>query len=1339
MLNKRIINTGGAGAACTTDTTQILDAGTTESIALYRFEDNAFDTSNSTGYINKGAVFNGSNSQISLTAGSFSYTGEFSIAAWIKLSSSQSSQVILENYDYTSSTSRGFVFRVMTGEKLKFDGYYSDATRTDARSNESIPLGVWTHVAAVYNPTNSSVKLYINGSEVTYHTQTYNTMQYHSSCPVNIGCLSYTGAASEQFFHGNIDELRVYGDALTATEVGYIANNTTASIPTGNLNALYSFEGNANDSTSYPINGTASNVVYDYDGSANNITYSTGKFGKAAVFNGSSTGIEIPGLSTMFGQKTSYTVSAWFKAPSSATGNRAIFDDYNYANSNLGLYLYDGVMNFFARYNNSNTSGIYSGTVTYNDNNWHHVVATSDQTTGKLYVDGQLISSGAMPSPSYSGGSPVVSIGKQQHPGSSTYSWFDGSIDQYRIFDHAITAAQVTALYNETATSVASGTIDNPSTIAYYKMADGSDETGSYNGTPTNVDFNVEGKYGFAAKFASSSSYLTVPAWGQSQSSDADFSLSFWIKFESLPTTGSGFVDVINDSSGPAPMQLYIYGVSGGGHSISLQRFLGPYYYNSGYNSTAAKYNNFQTGQWYHIAISYVASGKNVSVYVNGTQSGSTYSLDTATTSYSAGSTNVYVKNQRGFLDQFRVFNKAISAAEVTALYNEVQCANTITAPEDYFDTKLYTGTGASQNITGLNFAPAFVWIKDRSAANWHNLQDTIRGATKHVYSNATNAQDTTSDGLTAFNSDGFTIGGGGGFGNNGNNFASWNWKAASSDTTNNDGTITSTVRASQESGFSIVKATFNTSSPQKIGHGLASAPEFIISKRTSTTSDWNCYHKFIDASAPEDYFIKLNSTDGRSDNSIYWNDTAPTSSVFTTGSIYDQNETVIFYCFHSIDGYQRIGSYVGNATNTKIYTGFEPAWLLIKSLSSTNTWWIVDNKRDTANPRKQVLRPSSSSAETTETTNVIFHTNGFELPNGNSDTNENNFEYLFLAIAANPDTTAPTKANSFKTKIYTGTGNTHAITGLGFKPDFIWTKNRDTSDTSALVDSVRGIISPAPYLGSNATAIEATSTNMPTSVQADGYTITGAGGRTNTNGEDYVSWNWKAADHDRNLASINNYGSITSSVSANIAAGFSIVSYKGNASSGATVGHGLGGELDFLIVKSTNLTQAWNVYVKGVTDTNAKYLRLNESNGIYTTVNPRFIPGNFSDNVFSIGSDNACNGNNDDYIAYCFRSIPGYSKVGTYAGSGASGKTVTTGFQPSWVLIKNTTSQAWWNLSDSARGASKSLFPNDSYQEVDDTGGQRAKTFNSTGFTLDGNNNDINGSGQTYIYMAIK
>lgn len=1349
MLGKRIINTGGV--SCTTDTTQILDAGTTESLALYRFEDNAFDTSNSTGYINKGALFNGSNSKISLTAGSFTYTGEFSIAAWIKLSSSQSSQVILENYDYVSSTSRGFVFRVMTGEKLKFDGYYSDATRTDARSNESIPLGVWTHVTAVYNPTSSSIKLYINGSEVTYHTQTYNTMQYHSGCTVNIGCLSYTGGNDEQFFHGNIDELRVYGDALTATEVGYIANNTTASIPTSNLNAFYSFEGNANDSTSSPINGTASNVVYDYDGTANNITYSTGKFGKAGVFNGSSTAIELPNLSTMFGQKTSYTVSAWFKAPSSAMGNRAIFDDYNYANSNLGLYLYDGVMNFFARYNNSNTSGIYSGTVTYNDNNWHHVVATSDQTTGKLYIDGQLISSGAMPSPSYSGGSPVPSIGKQQHPGSSTYSWFDGSIDQVRIFDHAITAAQVTALYNETATSAASTTIDNPSTLAYYKMADATDETGSYNGTATNVDFNVQGKYGFAGKFNGSSSKIVLPSGEPFGNSDTIKSISVWVKANTT-TSRIHFFSV----SGNDAYDWFSARYDGNANNISVYRR------KDSSSNTAYAYVNLTTDtNWHHIVVQLGAAG--VEIYLDGvsqtvTNSNTGTGSNTSWISFPnyTGTIVTQIGKSRevtpqwsdGLQDQTRFFNRALTSTEVTTLYNEIQCANTITAPENYFQTKLYTGTGSSQNITGLNFAPEFVWIKDRSAGNWNNLQDTLRGATKHVYSNANNAQDTTSDGLTSFNSDGFTIGGGGGFGNNGNNFVSWNWKAGG---TTESGTgnhyINVQKSVADEAGFSIVRFDFpftpggNALVPTdaSYNHGLSKKPDLIITKAYSGylgQANWYTWASPLGAGSNG---LTLDSNAGTGSGYFGTIDSTKAEFRFSSNNI-NGLSGVVTYNFRNIDGYQRIGSYVGNANKTRIYTGFEPAWLLVKSLSSTNTWWIVDNKRDTANPRKQVLKPSSSSAETTETTNVIFHTNGFEFPNGNSDTNENNYTYLFWAIAANPDTSAPSKANSFNIKLYTGNdSNDRDITGLGFKPDFLWIKRRGT-EPHALYDSVRG---PNLQLTTHNTDAEATNSGSylgMSSFDADGFNV-GNNGGTNRAPHDYVAWAWKGLDHDRNLPAINNDGSISSSVSANIAAGFSIVSYRGNATSGATVGHGLGGELDFLIVKSTNLTQAWNVYVKGVTDTNAKYLRLNEPNNIYSTSNPRFIVGNFNDNVFSIGSDNACNGNNDEYIAYCFRSISGYSKVGTYTGAGSSGKTVTTGFQPRFILIKridDSSNNTSWAIYDSARGGTKPIRPNTSGDET--SASTTEISFTSTGISIPTSSTSglINESGDTYIYLAI-
>ena len=1347
MLNKRIINTGG-DAACTTDTTQILDAGTTESLALYRFEDNAFDTSNSTGYINKGAIFNGSSSKINLAAGSFTYTSQFSITAWIKLKSTQANQTILENYEYLSSTSRGFNFKVHTGDKLKFDGYYSDATRTDALSSTSIPLNTWTHVAAVYDSTSSSIKLYINGSEVSYTTQTYNAMQYHSNCAVNIGALTYGGGAGtndQQWFNGHIDELRVYDDALTATEIGYIANNTTASIPTGNLAALYSFEGNANDSTSYPINGTASNIVYDYDGTANNITYSTGKFGKAAVFNGSSTGIEIPGLSTMFGQKTSYTVSAWFKAPSSATGNRAIFDDYNYANSNLGLYLYDGVMNFFARYNNSNTSGIYSGTVTYNDNNWHHVVATSDQTTGKLYIDGELISSGAMPSPSYSGGSPVVSIGKQQHPGSSTYSWFDGSIDQYRIFDHAITPAQVTALYNETATSVASGTIDNPSTIAYYKMADASDETGSYDGTATNVDFNVIGKYGFAGLFNGSNSYIDISTLDFPTN---NFSVSAWVYLNSTPgsTTYNMILTTAKQNSGG-----YFYFTF---YGTQLQ-----YYHVA--SSTSVIGGTVVAGQWNHVVLTQSSTG-GAKVYLNDSVVASNTSLTANNTPnttsggvntlgyYNTGSSTTGSLNGR--MDQVRIFNKAISAAEVTTLYNEVQCANTITTPESYFNTVLFTPTTSTSAlpVTGVGFSPGLAWAKYRGTGSGastqsHYLVDTVRGITSRIFSNST-GQGTNDNYVQSFDSDGIT------YVNNlfnrtgANSVVGWFWKAASSDTTNNDGSITSTVRASQESGFSIVKYT-GTGANATVGHGLNKPPSLIIVKPYGRAGDnWSVFNSI--SPNTQATFLNLNGTSQTPSSwgygsGTFWNNTSPTSSVFSLGTIADTNASginIIAYCFANIDGYQRIGSYAGNGSSNGpfVYTGFEPAWLLIKRLDGGNSSWAIhDNKRVTSNPRNKELFANLSDAESTFTA-VDFLDNGFQIVNSNALYNNNGNTYLFLAIAANPDTTAPTKANSFKTVLYTGDdGTSRQLTGMGFKPDFTWIKQRNAVDNHALFDSVRGVnLSLSSNLVNVTNDRNDDSTKGVTSFDNDGVTL-GSWNNVNANNDTYVAWNWKGLDHDRNLPAVNNDGSIISSVSANIAAGFSIVSYKGNATSGATVGHGLGAELDLLIVKSPNLTQAWNVYVKGVTTTNAQYFRLNESNSIYSTSNPRFIPANFNSNVFSIGSDNACNGNNDDYIAYCFKSISGYSKIGTYTISSSSDRVITgLGFTPSWVMVKRTDSTGSWVITDTSRLITKEIYADLSNAENTDSNG--VQSFDSDGFTV-GTGSWLGASGGTYIYMAFK
>lgn len=329
----------------------------------------------------------------------------------------------------------------------------------------------------------------------------------------------------------------------------------------------------------------------------------------------------------------------------------------------------------------------------------------------------------------------------------------------------------------------------------------------------------------------------------------------------------------------------------------------------------------------------------------------------------------------------------------------------------DNFNTVLYTGTGSSQAITGVGFAPDFIWIKDRDAANWHNLQNTIRGATKHLYSNATNAEDTTSDGLTSFDSDGFTIGGGGGFGNSGNDFVAWCWYAPTSETNNagsNGATITSTIKKNKAAGFSIVKYTGNGTAGATIGHGLTSlTPSLIIWKNMSATSNWLVYSPLI---GNDSQFLYLNldvafQTSG-SANEYPTNKVNPTSSVVTVNGAGSSNninisgEDTIMYCFADIAGYQKIGSYTGtNNTSGPIVTiGFEPSFLLIKGTQSTTQWLMIDNKRSTSNPRNKALFANLADAEGTNNS-INFTSTTFQPITTDGDSNRAE-TYIYLAIA---------------------------------------------------------------------------------------------------------------------------------------------------------------------------------------------------------------------------------------------------------------------------------------------------------------------------------------------------
>jgi len=333
--------------------------------------------------------------------------------------------------------------------------------------------------------------------------------------------------------------------------------------------------------------------------------------------------------------------------------------------------------------------------------------------------------------------------------------------------------------------------------------------------------------------------------------------------------------------------------------------------------------------------------------------------------------------------------------------------ATSTTQANDYFNPVLYTGNGSTQSITGVGFQPDWVWIKDRSAGYNHELFDAVRGALQYIASNTTSAESTLANSLTSFNSDGFSLGSELGSNTNNNSYVAWNWNAGGSNATNTAGTITSTVRANTTSGFSIATFTQLSGSPYvgTVGHGLGVAPSMVIIKDRSIANGWLVYHASLGATQ----YLVLNSTAAAATGSNAFNNTAPTSTVFTTaaGSTYWGNAgaTAVAYCFAAVAGYSAFGSYVGNGSSDGpfVYTGFRPRYVMIKiSSGSTGSWWIWDSARNTYNVATNILAADSSGAEISPY-NCDFLSNGFKLRDTTGQLNGSGYTIIYAAFAESP------------------------------------------------------------------------------------------------------------------------------------------------------------------------------------------------------------------------------------------------------------------------------------------------------------------------------------------------
>ncbi len=332
---------------------------------------------------------------------------------------------------------------------------------------------------------------------------------------------------------------------------------------------------------------------------------------------------------------------------------------------------------------------------------------------------------------------------------------------------------------------------------------------------------------------------------------------------------------------------------------------------------------------------------------------------------------------------------------------------------DNYFNAVLYTGNGSTNAITGVGFQPDFVWGKSRSNATSNFLYDAVRGVYKRLISDSTAAEtDETGGGLSSFNSDGFTVQANSTENGNARTFVAWNWRASNATAvTNTAGSITSTVSANTTAGFSIVTYT-GTGANATVGHGLGVAPSMVILKSRSAVTDWRVYSAYLNGGVtPANYTLKLNATNAEAADSTIWNNTVPTSTVFSIGSNVEINNSgnlYVAYCFAPIAGYSAFGSYTGNGSSDGpfIFTGFRPRYVMIKASSTGGAgydWFIHDTARDTYNACTKDLEANLSLSEDQYGAEQDFLSNGFKLRNTGGGTNQNGVTYIYMAFAESP------------------------------------------------------------------------------------------------------------------------------------------------------------------------------------------------------------------------------------------------------------------------------------------------------------------------------------------------
>ena len=896
----------------------------------------------------------------------------------------------------------------------------------------------WYNITLVYDSTLATStdrqKLYVNGVRLTSLNTSVNTTQnqtaFHGYTAAHaLGQFAGGGPYSVDGYLANIHFID--GQALTPDSFGEFDTTTGVWKPkrytgTYGTNGFY-----------LPFSSSSVSSYAGVFSGSNNLQAGT----TATNFLCTSSTSGITATIEAWVKPTAYTTGASSWMYSSVYAKGGTYFNFGVYNGKVRFYWYDGGFNYVET---SSTSDVPL-------NQWTNIAVTLNGNTIKIYVNGLLyLTSAAFTGISASGLNQPELIGIET--GGNTR--FTGSISNLRVSNTVLYSAnfipsiapltsssstKVLTLQNSTFVDNSSNnyTITNTggvtSEVAYpfvtSVVGDASGNGNNWNPVNINMTSGSGVTYDIVSDVptltnTTTANYCVLNPLYSYASSVSDGNLkSTGVVTDSWTTSGAsigissgkwyweaqytGLVGVAYGMIGIIPDNFPVFGTS------PSANYPGATSTSYGYFSTGVKFTNTASNtygaSWTSndvIGVALDMDAGTLTFYKNGVSQGVAFSGLTGTFFPALGCYNS--TGTINFGQQPFVYSKPSGHKELNT-YNLPD--STIVAGNKVMDATVYTGTGSALTVTNTGgFKPDFVWVKGRSAATSHILQDSVRGAGKSLVSNSTGAETgTTGDLISSFNSNGFTVNTNLNGGTdpstdlNGAAYVGWQWQAGQGTTsTNTNGSTTSTVSVNPTAGFSIVSWA-TTSGVKTIGHGLGVAPSVIISKPRDLSSGWYVYHKSLGNTK----YAFLHTTDVPITDANIWNNTSPTSTVFTAGSGWGAGYNIISYCWAEVAGFSKFGSYTGNGSTDGpfLYFGFRPKFVMIKRIDGTplDSWYILDTSCSPTNVMAKWLTANASDVEGSGVNFFDALSNGIKLRAAGGYENASGANYIYMAFAENP------------------------------------------------------------------------------------------------------------------------------------------------------------------------------------------------------------------------------------------------------------------------------------------------------------------------------------------------